>query len=45
MVRRIHGLEIPQSLDDICHPEKMALIIYDMQLGILRQLKEGTDVL
>jgi len=44
-VRRIHGLEIPQSLDDICHPEKMALIIYDMQLGILRQLKEGTDVL
>jgi len=44
-VLKIHGLEIPQSLDDICHPAQMALIVYDMQLGILRQLKDGTDVL
>jgi biuret amidohydrolase len=44
-VLKVHGLEIPQSLDDICRPEQIALIVYDMQLGILRQLKEGEEVL
>lgn len=30
-----------RSLADVCRPERMALMVYDMQVGIARQLKEG----
>ncbi|MGL5833368.1 MAG: cysteine hydrolase family protein [Waterburya sp.] len=32
------GLNIPMTLEDVCHPEKMALLVYDMQVGIAQQL-------
>ena len=32
------GLDIPIVLEDVCHPHLMALLVYDMQGGILRQL-------
>src|SRR5215470_3807265 len=32
------GLEVPTTLEDICDPRLMALLVYDMQVGILRQL-------
>jgi len=28
------GREIPQTLDDVCDPARLALIVYDMQVGI-----------
>ncbi|MBV6624811.1 MAG: cysteine hydrolase [Rivularia sp. (in: Bacteria)] len=38
------GLEIPQNLSEICHPNRMAVLIYDMQVGIMNQLpKEKTQ--
>jgi nicotinamidase-related amidase len=40
-----YGLEIPQSLEEACNPDRLALIVYDMQAGILRQLKDGPEVL
>jgi nicotinamidase-related amidase len=40
-VREIYGIQVPQTLEDICHPHRMALIVYDMQVGILRQIKDG----
>jgi biuret amidohydrolase len=38
------GLAIPQKLEEICSPARMAVIVYDMQVGILRQLPTATDV-
>jgi biuret amidohydrolase len=35
------GLDIPERLEDACDPAMMALIVYDMQAGVLRQLPDG----
>jgi biuret amidohydrolase len=32
---------ISQTLEDACDPATMAVIIYDMQVGVLRQLPDG----
>jgi biuret amidohydrolase len=32
------GLNIPTTLEDVCNPQKMALLVYDMQMGIAQQL-------
>jgi nicotinamidase-related amidase len=37
---RIDGLDIPQSLDDVCRAERLALLVYDMQVGILEQVAD-----
>jgi biuret amidohydrolase len=34
------GLHIPQTLLEICHPQRVALLVYDMQIGILNQLPQ-----
>ncbi|WP_327096774.1 cysteine hydrolase [Nocardia vinacea] len=39
-----YGLSIPQTLADACDPTRMALIIYDMQVGIVRQLSDGDKI-
>jgi nicotinamidase-related amidase len=38
MMRTRHGLEIPSGLQEWCDPERMALVVYDMQVGICRQV-------
>ena len=38
-MKRIAGLDIPQTLADACDPRRTALVVYDMQVGILKQLK------
>src|SRR5215469_2044094 len=35
------GLNVPQTLGDACDPATMAVIVYDMQAGVLRQLPDG----
>src|SRR5215470_4348893 len=40
-MRRRSGLEIPETLEDACNPATMAVIVYDMQAGVLRQLLDG----
>jgi len=40
-VHRRSGLDIPETLQDTCDPATMALIVYDMQAGVLRQLPDG----
>ena len=39
-MERAYGLEIPQSLEEVCHPDKMALLVYDLQVGIMSQLPQ-----
>ena len=40
-MRRWSGLDIPKTLEDACDPATMAVIVYDMQAGVLRQLPDG----
>ncbi len=40
-MRRRSGLDIPETVGDACDPGSMALIVYDMQAGVLRQLPDG----
>lgn len=43
-MKRGHGLEIPESLAEAVRPDRTALVVYDMQVGIVRQLPNGVDV-
>ncbi len=43
-MERVQGLEIPQTLAEACHPQRLALLVYDMQVGILSQIEHGEDV-
>jgi nicotinamidase-related amidase len=38
------GLSVPARLEEVCQPSKTALIIYDMQVGIVSQISEGRAV-
>jgi nicotinamidase-related amidase len=38
------GLSIPEQLQDTCSPLKCALLIYDMQVGIVSQIAEGAAI-
>src|SRR5215472_18964948 len=38
------GIKIPRSLDEIIHPQNTALIVYDMQAGIVRQIQKGQEI-
>ena len=38
------GIKIPQSLDEIISPQNTALIVYDMQVGIAHQIKNGQEI-
>lgn len=41
---RAFGLEIPATLDEVCHPSRTALIVYDMQVGIVSQIAAGRAI-
>src|ERR1700681_231277 len=44
MMQRAFGLDIPHTLDDICNPKRLALIVYDMQVGIVKQIANGPQI-
>src|ERR1700751_3225191 len=44
MMQHAFGLNIPQTLDDVCDPSSLALIVYDMQVGIVKQVKDGAQI-
>lgn len=39
-----YGLEIPQTLDEVCDLKRLALIVYDMQVGIVKQIENGRQI-
>ena len=39
-----YGLNIPRTLEEVCHAQRMALLVYDMQVGIVNQLSRGPDI-
>ena len=42
---RFNGLDIPESLEDALDPATLALVVYDMQVGVLAQVADGDRVL
>jgi nicotinamidase-related amidase len=43
-MQRAFGLDIPQTLEDVCDPASLALIVYDMQVGIVQQVANGREI-
>ncbi len=43
-MQRAFGLDIPQRLEEICDPARLALIVYDMQVGIVKQIENGQQI-
>jgi nicotinamidase-related amidase len=44
-MKKAYGVSIPQTLEEVCDPERVALLVYDMQVGILSQIKNAADVM
>ena len=38
------GLNIPRTLEEICDPARMALLVYDMQVGVVSQIRNGPEI-
>jgi biuret amidohydrolase len=43
-VENAFGLEVPVTLDDVCDPRRMGLVVYDMQVGIMNQIAEAQEI-
>jgi biuret amidohydrolase len=38
------GLTIPRTLDEVCTPRRLALVVYDMQVGVMRQIATAEEI-
>jgi nicotinamidase-related amidase len=43
-MREHRHLRIPEGLADVCDPDRLALLVYDMQVGVVGQLEDGPQV-
>jgi len=43
-MNKAYGLDIPGTLEELCDPRRMALLVDDMQVGILSQIKNGPEI-
>src|SRR5258705_3212153 len=43
-MKRAATIDIPQTLKEVCDPGRLALVVYDMQIGILKQLKNPEEI-
>src|ERR1043166_1848789 len=44
-MKHAYGLDIPERLEDAIDRDRTALLVYDMQVGIMRQLQHGSDII
>jgi nicotinamidase-related amidase len=44
-MHRAFGLNIPQTLPEMCDPRTMAVLVYDMQIGVVKQIKNGPEII
>jgi nicotinamidase-related amidase len=42
--RHARSRGVPRTLEEACDPGRMALLVYDMQAGIVTQLKNGPEI-
>ena len=43
-MKTIYGINIAQTLEEVCDPQHVALLVYDMQVGILSQIKKPEEI-
>jgi nicotinamidase-related amidase len=43
-MKQAFGIDIPHTLEDVCTPNRLALVVYDMQVGIKSQVNEGDTI-
>src|SRR5215475_8748937 len=43
-MRSAYGISIPQTLTEVCDPRRVALLVYDMQVGILSQIRNADEI-
>src|SRR4029453_16388 len=43
-MKSAYGLSIPQTLEEVWDTQRIALLVYDMQVGILRRIKKAEEV-
>ena len=43
-LERVFRPNIPRTLEEVCDPMRMALLVYDMQAGIVSQLPDGPEI-
>jgi biuret amidohydrolase len=43
-MKQTFGVDIPQTLDDVCNARHLALLVYDMQVGIKNQVNDGEAI-
>ena len=43
-MNKAYGLSVPETLDEVCEPQRVALLVYDMQIGILSQIKNPEEI-
>jgi nicotinamidase-related amidase len=43
-MKSAYGINIPRTLPDVCDPQRVALLVYDMQVGILSQIRNADEV-
>jgi nicotinamidase-related amidase len=43
-MKKAYGISIPQTLEEVCDPPRVALLVYDMQDGILSQIANRDEV-
>jgi len=44
-MKSLFGLNVPTALAEICHRDELALLIYDMQIGIAGQIKTAETII
>ena len=42
---QLHGLDVPSTLSDVCRRDRLALVVYDMQEGILGQIDDRAGII
>jgi nicotinamidase-related amidase len=44
-MKTIYGISIAQTLEEVCDPRQVVLLVYDMQVGILSQIKKHEQIM
>ncbi len=39
-----YSIQVPRTLEEVCDPRRMVLLVYDMQVGIVSQLPDGHQI-
>src|SRR5262245_4642796 len=43
-MKTAYGVSIPRTLEEVCDPQRIALLVYDMQVGILSQIANPDEL-